>query len=216
MHWQDRPKDMTRILDRLDEIEDAVPGLKGRLDRNRVAALGHSFGGHTVSMLLGMTNKDPRSGSVVTAQDRRIKAGILFGGMGSGGSSMSENGQKMVPFHNPDFSHMDTAALVIAGDEDASPHLTSRGAEWHKDPYVLSPGPKTLLEIKGGKHGFGGVSGWDAKECDDEDPNRLAMVLSMTLAYLRRELKEEKSAWEDACKALDGLTELGSISHKAQ
>jgi hypothetical protein len=37
---------------------------------------------------------------------------------------------------------MTTPALVVVGDDDVSPHLTVRGADWHADPYFLSPGPK--------------------------------------------------------------------------
>ncbi|WP_410925254.1 alpha/beta hydrolase family protein, partial [Pseudomonas aeruginosa] len=40
--WTERIADLTRILDQLDSIEAAVPGLAGRVDRSRVAAAGHS------------------------------------------------------------------------------------------------------------------------------------------------------------------------------
>lgn len=45
LHWRSRPLDMRFILDHLDEIEKAVPGLEGRIDRNRVGFVGHSLGG---------------------------------------------------------------------------------------------------------------------------------------------------------------------------
>jgi predicted dienelactone hydrolase len=44
---------MKRILDQLDAIERAVGPLTGRLDRGKVAVVGHSLGGHTASLLLG-------------------------------------------------------------------------------------------------------------------------------------------------------------------
>jgi hypothetical protein len=34
---------------------------------------------------------------------------------------------------------MTTPALVVAGDKDASAHLTVLGPDWHTDPYFLSP-----------------------------------------------------------------------------
>ena len=51
--WTERIADLTRILDQLDTIEAAVPGLAGRVDRSRVAATGHSWGGQTAQSLLG-------------------------------------------------------------------------------------------------------------------------------------------------------------------
>ena len=51
--WRFRVEDLKRILDRLDLIEASVPGLGGRLDRSRIAAAGHSWGGQTASTLLG-------------------------------------------------------------------------------------------------------------------------------------------------------------------
>ncbi len=49
--WRIRVADIKRILDQLDFIEDSVPGLKGRLDRSRIAAAGHSFGAQTTGLL---------------------------------------------------------------------------------------------------------------------------------------------------------------------
>lgn len=60
--WHTRALDFGRVLDGLDAIEDAVPGLRaGQLDRARVAVVGHSYGGTTASMLLGAANADPRT-----------------------------------------------------------------------------------------------------------------------------------------------------------
>ena len=44
---------------------------------------------------------------------------------------------------------MVTPTLVVAGDNDVNPRLTTRGADWHADPYTLSPGAKWLLTLTG-------------------------------------------------------------------
>lgn len=214
MFWQDRAVDMVRILDNLDRIEAAVPGLKGRLDRTRVAVAGHSLGAWTTTMLLGASNIDPRDGSKWYIPEKRIKAGIVLGGTGNGGADISETGKKLVPFYGANFSKMTTPALVLYGDEDVGPHLTNRGADWHADPYLLAPGPKDLLTLKGGKHGFGGISGWDAGETLDESPERLGIVQRMTCAYLRSQLYAGDTSWADACKAFDGLEGHGKVESK--
>jgi len=61
----------------------------------------------------------------------------------------------------------------------------------------------------------GGIAGYDAKETDDEDPDRLAVVQRMLWAYLRSTLYPEDPAWLSACKALkDDASEIGQVECK--
>jgi pimeloyl-ACP methyl ester carboxylesterase len=214
LFWQERAVDMVRILDNLDSVEAAVPGLQGRLDRTQVAVAGHSAGGWTATMLLGAGNTDPRDRSTWYKPETRIKAGVILAGIGNGGADISDFGKKLIPFYGANFSKMSTPALVVYGDKDVSSHLTIRGADWHADSYALAPGPKDLLTLKGAKHGLGGISGWDAGETLDESPERLAVVQRMTWAYLRSQLYEGDGAWAEACKALEGLEGQGKVESK--
>lgn len=107
-----------------------------------------------------------------------------------------------------------TPALVVVGDADVSPHLTTRGADWHADPYTLAPGPKSLLSICGGEHLLGGVSGWDVDETTDESVERVGVVQRMTWAWLWSALNEGDGAWGEAKKALKELSGLGSVEQK--
>jgi hypothetical protein len=68
--------------------------------------------------------------------------------------------------------------------------------------------------VEGGKHGFGGISGWDAAETQDESPERLAVVQRVTWAYLMSQLYEGNGAWGETVKALQGLEELGKVERK--
>lgn len=214
LFWQDRAADMVRILDNLDRVEAAVPGLTDRLDRTRVAVAGHSAGTLTAAMLLGASNTDPRDGSTYHKPELRIKAGVVLAGVGNGGADLSDNAKNRIPFYAADFRKMAAPALVVYGDEDVSPHLTARDADWHADPYALAPGPKDLLTLKGAKHGLGGVSGWDAAETLDESPERLAVVQRMTWAYLRSQLYDGDGAWAEACKAFERLDGQGKVESK--
>ncbi|WP_371873826.1 alpha/beta hydrolase family protein [Dictyobacter arantiisoli] len=203
LFWRSRVEDMKRILDQLDLIEASVPQLSGRLDRSRIAAAGHSMGGHTTSMLLGARLTDPNDGTEVDMADSRIKAGVLLAAPGRGGADLSAFAAEHYPFFlYPSFAEMTTPALVVAGDKDVSPHLTVRGADWHADPYILSPGPKCLLTLFGAKHGLGGVAGYDAAETTDENPKLLAAVQQLTWAYLRTALYPEDPTWPAARMAL--------------
>jgi predicted dienelactone hydrolase len=200
--WRSRPQDMSYILDQLAALEAAVPELTGRLDHSRVAVAGHSLGAHTASMLLGaqLTDED---GTKVSLVEPRIKAGVLLAPPGNGGADLTAAGAERVPFfRHPSFAEMTTPALVVIGDEDVSPHFTARGADWHADSYFLSTGPKCLLTVAGGGHLLGGVSGYDAAETSDENPERVALVQHLTWAYLRTALYPEDPAWPDACAQL--------------
>lgn len=214
-YWRSRVTDMKQILDQLDEIVDAVPGLKGRVDLSKIAVAGHSMGGHTAGILLGAQLKDPVDGSTVDLMDSRIKAGILLTPPGNGGADLSPYAYENLPFfREPDFKTMKTPALVVVGDNDPSAHLTVRGWKWHMDPYTFSTGPKDLLNLFGAGHGLGGISGYDVAETTDENPERVAIVQRMTWAYLRSALYENDSSWGDACEAF-GKLGLGEIESKS-
>jgi predicted dienelactone hydrolase len=216
LYWRSRAEDMKRILDQLDAIEAAVPQLLGRLDRSKVAVAGHSMGGHTASLLLGARLTDPHDGTELNLAEPRIKAGVLLAAPGRGGDALTEAVVENYPFFlTTDFSEMTTPALVVAGDKDTSPHLTVRGADWHTDPYYLSPDPKSLLTLFDAEHGLGGISGYDAAETTDENPERVAAVQRLTWAYLRSELYPGDSAWQAARDALTaGPNPLGRVESK--
>ncbi|WP_406326916.1 alpha/beta hydrolase family protein [Streptomyces sp. NBC_00203] len=215
-HWRSRAEDMKRILDQLDVIEAAVPQLAGRLDRSKVAVAGHSMGGHTASLLLGARLTDPHDGTEVNLAEPRINAGVLLAAPGRGGDALTEFTVENYSFFlTTDFSKMITPALVVAGYKDDSAHLTVRGPDWHIDPYILSPGPKSLLTLFDAEHGLGGISGYDVAETTDESPERVAAVARLTWAYLRTELYPGDSAWQSARDALTtGPNPPGRIESK--
>ncbi|MCW2942627.1 MAG: hypothetical protein JWN00_5612 [Actinomycetia bacterium] len=216
LYWRSRAEDMKRILDQLGVIEAAVPQLLGRLDQSKVAVAGHSMGGHTASLLLGARLTDPHDGTEVNLAEPRIKAGVLLAAPGRGGDALSESAAENLSFFSTtDFSEMTTPALVVAGDKDTSAHLTVAGADWHTDPYFLSPGPKALLTLFDAEHGLGGVSGYDVAETTDENPERVAAVQRLTWAYLRTEFYPGDSAWQAARDALTaGPNPLGRVESK--
>jgi predicted dienelactone hydrolase len=189
LFWRERALDMTRILDGLAVLEATVPQIAGRLDHGKVVVVGHSLGGHTAGLLLGARLSHPSTGDTVDVGDPRIIAGALLAAPGRGGEALSVMAARHYPFFlTTDFSSMTAPALVVAGENDPSPHLTVLGSPWHTDPYHLAPAPKTLLTIFGGEHMLGGISGFDAAETSDENPARVEAVARLTAAYLRSQL----------------------------
>ncbi|MGQ2906223.1 MAG: alpha/beta hydrolase family protein [Neoaquamicrobium sediminum] len=212
--WRFREEDMAAVLNGLDHIESEVQIRQGRLDRSRIAVAGHSWGGQTASTLLGATHPDPDDGSVINRKDTRIKAGVLLAAPGKGGDDLSEFAARALPFMHPDFSRMTTPTLVVVGDADSG-GLTTRGPDWWRDAYDLSPSPKALFTAFGGEHALGGIPGYEARETTDERPQRIAVIQRLSTAFLRSSLYPGDPAWADAVAALaaDAAPE-GSIETK--
>jgi hypothetical protein len=212
--WRHRVRDLTCVLDQLDRIEASVPGLAGRVDRSRIAAAGHSWGGQTVSMLLGARVLDADGEPGEDMSDPRIRAGVLLSTTGTGGADLTPFASEHFPFMSPSFAEMTTPALVVAGDRDQSP-LSTRGPDWFTDPYVLSPGSKSLLTVFGAEHTLGGISGYGVAETTDENPERVALLQRITTAYLRTALGLDDSSWPAARAALaESADPLGRIESR--
>lgn len=205
--WRSRVEDLKLVLDALDHLEAAVPGLHGRLDRRRIAAAGHSYGGQTAGNLLGLRVRDPRTETEEDLSDPRITAGVLLATAGEGGANLTPFAAEHLGHMNPNFSSMSTPTLVVAGDQDDIPRkhqLTVRGPDWMTEPYFLSPGRKSLVTLYGAEHSLGGIAGYEAQETTDENPERVALIQRLTWAYLRDALGIDEAPWAAARKALAG------------
>lgn len=195
--WRQRVSEMTAILDHLDEVERQAPAIAGRLDYERIAAAGHSFGGHTVSLLLGARLEGE------SFADRRISAGVLLAAPGRGGSDLTAQSAARFPFFDVDFTHMTTRSLVVCGADD-NPHFTSRGPEWHADAFHDSPAAEALVTVHNVGHGLGGIAGLDAKETEIESPDGLEATRRLSLSWLRTALGVDVNAWPSAIASLGG------------
>jgi len=199
--WTERIADLTRVLDQLDTIEAAVPGLAGRVDLDRIAATGHSWGGQTAQALLGARILDEEGHIGSDMSDSRVTAGVLLAATGLGGDDLHPFAQANFPFMRPSFRELTTPALVVAGDHDQS-KMSSRGPDWFTDVYTHSPGATDLLTLHGAEHSLGGIVGYEVAETTDEDPERVAVVQRMSTAYLRTALRVDGDAWPAARAAL--------------
>jgi len=212
--WTERIADLTRILDQLDLIEAAVPGLAGRIDRDRIAATGHSWGGQTAQSLLGARIFDEAGQVSDDMSDSRVGAGILFAATGLGGEDLHPFAQANFPFMRPSFHEMTTPTLVVAGDNDQS-KMSSRGPDWFTDAYTHSPGATDLLTLHNAEHALGGIVGYEVAETTDENPERVAVLQRMSTAYLRTALHIDEHSWPAARAALsDSANSIGRITSK--
>lgn len=192
--WRVRIADLHAVLDGLGDILDQVSGLPARVDRDRVAVAGHSWGAMTAGTLLGARVLDAEGNPGEDFSHPAVKAGVLVAAAGAG-DTLTPFALTYLPFARPDFSTMTTPALVIAGGKDQSA-LTTRGPDWFTDPYHLSPAPKRLLSIAEADHVFGGIAGENVAETTDENPARVALVADAVSAYLLDVLGIDPSPWK--------------------
>ncbi|MEO1542187.1 MAG: chlorophyllase [Pseudomonadota bacterium] len=212
--WRHRVRDMTRILDHLGEIEAAVPSLTGRLDHERIAAVGHSYGAQTVGILLGARVFELDGSVTDDMSDHRIRAGVLLSAAGEGCAYLSPFAAEHFPFMSPSFAELATPALVIAGDKDDSP-LSTRGPDWFTDAYWLSPGADALVTLFDGEHLLGGITGYRSADTTDENPERVAAVSDLSTAYLRRALDGDEAVWSAVTETLRAQdAPIGSLQQK--
>lgn len=193
--WRERVEEIRAILDQLTEVERQAPAVAGRLDHDRIAVAGHSFGGFTCSLLLGARLQGE------AFSDPRIRAGLLLAAPGRGGADLTPEYAERFAFFDVDFSGITIPTLVVCGADD-DPHFTPRGPEWHADAFHDAPGADALLTINGVGHGLGGIAGWDARETEAEDPDALEATCRLTLAWLRSTFAIEPAVWSDCKSAL--------------
>lgn len=207
-YWRERVAEMRAILDQLGEVERQAPAMAGRLNHDRIAVAGHSFGGHTSALLLGATLQGE------DFSDPRISAGVLLAAPGRGGDDLTPESATRFPFFDVDYTAIQKPILVVCGADD-NPHFTPRGPEWHADAFTDAPGADALLTIAGVGHGLGGIAGLDAKETEAEVPDALEATRSLTFAWLSRSLGIEADTWDKGRTALSGAAaELATLAEK--
>lgn len=191
--WRVRIADLHAVLDGLDDILLQAGGLATRVDRERIAVVGHSWGAQSAGAILGARVLDADSVPGEDFSHPAVSAGALIAATGTG-DTLTPFAAEHLPFMRPDYSTMTTPALVVAGGEDRS-QLSARGPEWFTDAYCLSPSPKSLLTIAEGEHTLGGIAGEMVAETTDEDPARVALVADAVSAYLLDAFKLDGTGW---------------------
>lgn len=212
--WRTRRDDFVTIMDQLDSIQASIPGLAGRLDRASVVAAGHSWGAQTIQMLLGARIELEGGDLTESDRDERVIGGVLMAATGLGGNDLHEFARMHLPFMRPSFTELHAPILVVAGSEDHS-QLSSRGPDWFTDAYHLSPGATDLLTLQGAEHSLGGISGYEAAETTDEDPERVAVLALLSAAYLRSVATADAGVWERARSAFAAVGHaIGRVDSK--
>ena len=137
--WRNRVRDVTAILDGLDRIEESYPELKGKIDRNKIAVGGHSYGAFT-AMLLGGAKTYPGATSYA---DPRVKAIVIMSPQGPSDT---------FGLTSDSFREMRIPTLFMTGTLDRG-MAENETPEWRRQAYELAPaGDKWLVVLEGARH----------------------------------------------------------------
>jgi predicted dienelactone hydrolase len=193
----DRVKDITSILDALDQLERQVPPVKGKLDRGAIAVAGHSFGAFVAQCHGGV--RTLVDGKLTSLADSRVKCVVPISAQGE-----SENFGLIAE----SWAEARTPALHITGTRDRSMPQRPGGEMGDVStkvvPFERSPaGDKYLLIIEGATHvSFGGRLGMIRGGAD-----AAGMTKTVSLAFLDAYLKRDAEAksWLDGQSATTWL-----------
>jgi hypothetical protein len=164
---------LARVLD-MQAAASHLPAMDAPI---RVA--GHSFGAHTVALLLGA---HPRR---VTNQKNlalpQADAGLLLTPPGDGSpASLAPEWLDRAPYLHLDLSGLRAPTLILAGGRDPSP-ITRPGWRWRTDAVSLGPPDGKFLGVAPeGDHYLGGI----ATGRGTPDPALFAEIAVITADYL--------------------------------
>ncbi|MEA2571089.1 MAG: hypothetical protein QOI24_3090 [Acidobacteriota bacterium] len=144
--WRDRVRDVTFIIDSLDDIERRYPELQGKIDHNKIGVGGHSYGAFTAMLIGGAKTSGEQS---VGGYDPRVRAIVAMSPQGVGGPQnlTSES------FHN-----VKVPAMFMTGSRDAG--AEGETPDWRRAAFENAPaGDKYLVFIEGARHmSFAGIA----------------------------------------------------------
>lgn len=142
--WIDRVRDVSCILDELNQIEIYIPQLSGKLDAANVAVAGHSYGAFTAQLIAGVKPPAPFSGEEAL-KDNRVKAIIAISAQG-----VKRDPTKFGFDDTSAWNQLTIPALYLTGDMDISiwNDVAQRKQGFTNSP----PGDKYSYVITGANH----------------------------------------------------------------
>lgn len=190
--WAQRPREVSYLIDQLQNLETLIPELKGRVERQLIGIGGHSFGAQTAQLLAGMTAK---RGFLVgdapeSFREKRASVFVIISPQGTNALSDKRS-----------FVSIDAPFLMVTGTNDKAANndqdYTWRLEAWNNAP---SAPDRYLLLIDGAYHNFGGISGpLRTPMAGPIDNDTMEAVRSTSLAMFDSQLRgsRDAQAWLD-------------------
>lgn len=183
----ERIADMTYVLDALDAIETATPGLVGKIDRDRIAAAGHSFGGQIALAMTGLEITDATTNEPIAVADDRYDVAVVLSGVGPLPNIVKGAFSR---YDGPVYSSGGTKDLGATGGPIVYPW------QWRMAAYFDTPPGDTYgVVLDEGDHYYGGLI---CRETAGGAPDfeGLSIIRGTSTAFLDAYLKEDAAAKE--------------------
>jgi dienelactone hydrolase len=191
--WENRPEDVSFIIDSLAHVEAFAPQLKGKLDLRHIGVGGHSFGAYTAGLIAGTTIQLPGRSEPQSFADKRVSAVVMLSPQGEGIMGLTA--------HSWDTLHL--PMLLMYGSRDFGPF--GQEPVWRSEAYEKAPaGNKYKVELEGGTHmGFaapfsGGVHRVEVFQCAKLE------TLAFWDAYLKQDPKAKQYVESHGLQAYSG------------
>jgi dienelactone hydrolase len=138
--WRDRVRDVTLILDSLNDLEKSYPELAGKMDHARIGVGGHSYGAFT-AMLTG--GAKTFSNPPLAPGDGRVKAIVAMSPQGiAANRGLTADSWK----------DLRVPTMFMTGTRDYGAN-ESEGPDWRRTAYEnAAAGDKFFVLIRGANH----------------------------------------------------------------
>jgi len=180
-----RFRDLSFVIDALEELNAAPGPLRGRIDCSRIGAAGHSYGARTVMASAGQAIG--RMGPQF--KDPRVRAGVLLSPSGGRGPGVDE----VIPAEH--YAAIDIPLLHITGTEDRSDLV----GDSDFDPFIrtlpfqeIPAGDQFLLVLHEARHeDFSGMRQGEPAP----DTRYTVIVAEVAVLFFDAYLKGSETAW---------------------
>lgn len=138
--YSERPHDISFIIDCLEEIEQQLPQLAGKINRDIIAVSGHSYGAYTTMLLAGSVI-EMAAGEEESFPDDRI--GFFLG--------ISPQGTKRLGLTKNSWHKINAPMMLVSGAKDQG--WEGKPASWRMEAFkYMPPGNKYHLMVEGANH----------------------------------------------------------------
>ncbi len=140
-NWEDRPRDITFVIQALAQLDASDAQLAGRFDLARLGVGGHSFGAWTAAAVAGARIVFPGESAPRPLSDPRPRAFLLMSPTDYGERGLGDGA----------WSSITRPLLSMTGTDDRT--LSGGSYEARTRPFRdLPPGDKWLVVIEGAEH----------------------------------------------------------------